>query len=132
MLIKRKQHFPQACNHGGRSTHLQNFSSPLEKCVERSCKILDIVLKIWASLRKLFATLVSQVGYGPDFPCQYRIKLVYDFIKVSFLLFRPFLFSSKLYHITFPDLLLINEAQRYERTSFSLLKDRLQLAVNTV
>ena len=65
------------------------------------------------------------------FPCLYRSKLVYDFIKVS-LLFRPFLFSSKLYHITFPDLLLINEARKYERTSFSLLKDCSQLPVNTV
>jgi len=46
------------------------------------------------------------------------------------LLFRPFLFSSNLYHITFPSLLLVNEARRYERTS--LLKDRLQLTVNTV
>ena len=41
-----------------------------------------------------------------------------------------FLFSSKLYHVTFPDLLLINEVRRYERTSFSLLKDRSQLPVN--
>jgi len=48
------------------------------------------------------------------------------------LLFPPFLFSSKLYHITFPDLLFVNEARRYERTSFSLLKNRSQLAVNAV
>ena len=41
-----------------------------------------------------------------------------------------FLFSSKLYHVTFPDLLLINEVRRCERTSFSLLKDRSQLPVN--
>jgi len=46
------------------------------------------------------------------------------------LLFPPFLFSSKLYHIIFFDLLLISEARRYERTS--LLKDRSLLAVNTV
>jgi len=29
---------------------LENFSPPLEKCVEHSFKILDIVQKIWASL----------------------------------------------------------------------------------
>ena len=64
--------------------------------------------------------------------CLYRNKVVYDFIKVQQAFAASFLFSSKLYHITFPDLLLINEARRYERTSFSLLKDRSQLAVNTV
>jgi len=37
-------------------------------------------------------------------------------------LFRPFLFSSKLDHTTLPDLLLVIEARRYERTSFILLK----------
>jgi len=30
-----------------------------------SLKLQDIVLKIWALLTKLFAALVSQVGYGP-------------------------------------------------------------------
>ena len=35
---------------------LQNFSTPLEKCVEQRSKTLDIVSKIWAPLRKLFAT----------------------------------------------------------------------------
>jgi len=43
-------------------------------------------------------------------------------------LFRPFLFSSKLDHITCSDLLLVIEARRYESTSFSLLKDRSRLA----
>ena len=54
------------------------------------------------------------------------------FHQSKLLQFRPFLFSSKLCHITFPDLLLINEARKHERTSFSLLKDRSQLTVNTV
>jgi len=30
-----------------------------------------------------------------------------------------------------PDLFLVIEAQRYERNSFSLLKDRSQLAIDT-
>jgi len=34
--------------------------------------------------------------------------------------------------MTFPDIVLINGARRYERTSFSLLKDRSQLALNSV
>jgi len=42
----------------------------------------------------------------------------------------PFRFSSKLDHTTFPDLLLVNEALRYERTCFSLLKGRSQLAIH--
>jgi len=46
-------------------------------------------------------------------------------------LFRPFVFSSKLDHTTCPDLLLVIEARRYERTSFSLLKDRSELAIHT-
>ena len=46
-------------------------------------------------------------------------------------LFRPFLFSSKLDHTTCPDLLFVIEARRYERTSFSLLKGRSELAIHT-
>ena len=34
----------------------EKFSPPLEKCVGRSLKLLDTVQKIWAPLRKLFAT----------------------------------------------------------------------------
>jgi len=48
----------QACNQGGRrggENPLENFSAPLEKCVGHHLKLLDIVQKIWASLRKLFA-----------------------------------------------------------------------------
>jgi len=37
----------------------------LEKCVGHNLKLLDIVQNIWALLRKLFALLVSQAGYGP-------------------------------------------------------------------
>jgi len=37
----------------------------MEKCVGHSLKPLDIVLKIWPSLIKLFAPLVYQVGYAP-------------------------------------------------------------------
>jgi len=43
----------------------------------------------------------------------------------------PFRQSSKLDHTTCPDLFLVTEARRYERTSFSLLKDRSQLAIYT-
>jgi len=40
--------------------------APLEKSVGHRLKLLDIVQKSWASLRKLFAPLlVSQAGYGP-------------------------------------------------------------------
>ena len=38
-----------------RKVPLENFSPPLEKCVGYSLKISDIVQKIWAPLRKLFA-----------------------------------------------------------------------------
>ena len=37
----------------------------LGKCVGHRWKPQDIVWKIWAPLRKLFAPLVSQAGYGP-------------------------------------------------------------------
>ena len=33
----------------------ENFSRPLEKCVGRGSKLLDVVQKIWVPLRKLFA-----------------------------------------------------------------------------
>jgi len=65
-----------------------------------------------------------------EFPYLSRSKVFYDFIKLNFL-FRPFPFSSKLDHTTCPDLLLVIEARRYERTSFSLLKHRSQLAIHT-
>jgi len=39
----------------GAKPHLQNFSPPLEKSVRHSWKLLDIVWKIWALFRKLFA-----------------------------------------------------------------------------
>jgi len=35
--------------------YLQKFSPSLEKCVGHGLKLIDIVLKIWAPLRKLFA-----------------------------------------------------------------------------
>jgi len=34
---------------------MENFSPLLEKCVRHRLKVLDIVQKIWAPLRKLFA-----------------------------------------------------------------------------
>jgi len=40
---------------GGSEAPLENSSHPREKCVGYSLKILDIVQKIWAPLRKLFA-----------------------------------------------------------------------------
>jgi len=43
------------------------FSPPLEKCVGHSLKILDIVQKILAPLRKLFSHLLFQAGYGPGY-----------------------------------------------------------------
>jgi len=42
--------------------------APLEKCTGHNLKLLDIVQKIWAPLRKLFQPLmVSQAGYGHGF-----------------------------------------------------------------
>jgi len=55
-------------------------------------------------------------------------KVVYDF---NLLLFRPFLFSSKLDHTTYPVLLLVTEPRRYQSISFSLLKDHSQHAIHT-
>jgi len=43
----------------------ENFSPLMEKSVGHSLKILDIFKKICAPLRKHFAPLVSQAGYGP-------------------------------------------------------------------
>jgi len=45
----------QAGNQGVENPPLEQFSPPLlEKCVGYSLKLLDIVHKIWAPLRKLF------------------------------------------------------------------------------
>jgi len=45
---------------------LENFSPPPEKMYwTHGLKLLDIVQKIWATLRNLFGPLVSQAGYGP-------------------------------------------------------------------
>jgi len=41
----------------GASPPTENFSTPLEKCIGHRLKLLDIVQKIWAPLRKLFAPL---------------------------------------------------------------------------
>ena len=46
--------FEQARNQGSEAPPRKCFA-PLEKCVGHSFKILDIVQKIWAPLRKLFA-----------------------------------------------------------------------------
>jgi len=57
-FLFRQQGSVQARNQAGRrggETPPRNFFAPLEKCVEYSLKILDIVQKIWAPLRKLFA-----------------------------------------------------------------------------
>jgi len=40
---------------GGGEEPLENFSRPLEKCVGHYSKLLDIVQKIWAPLRNVFA-----------------------------------------------------------------------------
>jgi len=62
-------------NQSGRSSYpgrgearpLQTFSPrPWKKCVEHSWKVLDIIQKIWALLRKHFATPGVQAGYGPE------------------------------------------------------------------
>jgi len=52
------------------------------------------------------------------------------FHQSKLLLFSSFLFSSEPDHTTFTDLLLVNEARRYEKTSFSLLKGRSQPAMH--
>jgi len=49
--------------------------------------------------------------------------------EYAFSFFRPFLFSSKLNYTACLDLLLVIEARRYERISFSLLKDRSQQCI---
>ena len=48
---------PQARNQGGArgGRPIKNISPPLEKCVGHRLKLLDIVQKIWAPPRKLFA-----------------------------------------------------------------------------
>jgi len=51
----------------GAKPTLEKYSPPLEKCVGHSLKLLDIVSKIWVPLRKLFAPLVFQTGYGPGY-----------------------------------------------------------------
>jgi len=43
----------------------------------------------------------------------------------------PFVYSSKLDHTICPDLYLVVEDRRHESTSYSLLKDRSQLAIAT-
>ena len=58
----------QARNHGGAEGQIpptKFFAHPLEKCVGHSLKLSVIVKKIWTPLRKLFAPMVSQAGYGP-------------------------------------------------------------------
>jgi len=67
----------QARNQGGRSL-TRNIFPPQKKCVGRILKLLDTFKKICPPLRKLFAPLVPQAGYGPGksskrlvflFPC---------------------------------------------------------------
>jgi len=53
-----------------------------------------------------------------NLPCLYRNKFVYDFIKVAFLCF----FISIHIKARSQNLSCFNEAQRYERISFSFLK----------
>jgi len=53
-------------NREGAQSPLEKFSPPLEKYVGHYLKVLDIVKTILATLRKAFAPLVSQAGYGPE------------------------------------------------------------------
>jgi len=57
---------------------LEKFSPPLEKCVGRSLKLLDIVQKIWSPLRKLFAPpgvpSWLRAWWPPYADAQYSIK----------------------------------------------------------
>ena len=55
----------------GRRSPLQKFRPP-GKCVGQ---LLDKVWNIWAPLRKLFAPLVSQAGYGPEEKSQWRLVI---------------------------------------------------------
>jgi len=50
-----KWHCDQARNQGG-VAHPRKIYTPLEKCVGHCSKLLDTVQKIWAHLRKFFAT----------------------------------------------------------------------------
>jgi len=52
--LKTIGHRPATRREGGRSLPYKPFSPPLEKSVGHSWKLLDIVWKIWAHLRKLF------------------------------------------------------------------------------
>ena len=52
-LVKQARN--QGAAQGGRSHPYKTFRPPLEKCVGYSLKLLDIVQKIWAPLRKFFA-----------------------------------------------------------------------------
>jgi len=64
--------------------------------------------------------------------CLYRSKFVDIFIKVSFSCFVHFrIYSSKLGYTTCPDLFLVMEDQRYQKTSFSSLKDCSLFAIHT-
>jgi len=55
---------PVAGRTQGGEAPLRNISTPLEKCVGSSLKILDIVQKIWALSENSSLLLVSQAGYG--------------------------------------------------------------------
>jgi len=51
-------YYDQAHNQGGRKGGegpLENFSTTLEKCVGHILKLVNMVSKTWAPLRKLFA-----------------------------------------------------------------------------
>jgi len=73
LIINAKQQTRNQGGAGGAKPLQENFLPPLEKCVGYSLKLLDIVQKIWAPLKKKFGSLsensssllVSQAGYGP-------------------------------------------------------------------
>jgi len=54
----------------------------LENSVGHSLNLLDIVLKIWARIRNLFAPLVFQAGYGPEHFSSYDPIVIFPYTAI--------------------------------------------------
>jgi len=64
-FFEKRYNLYQARNQGGGEYPPRKIFSPMGKCVGYSLIILDIIQKISAPLRKLFAPPGVQAGYGP-------------------------------------------------------------------